>query len=330
MATTRWGILAPGRIAHKFAEGLTGLPDAELLAVGSRSLERAKEFGAKHGVRRAYGSYEELVNDPEVDAIYVANPHNYHKDATILCLEHGKPVLCEKPFAVNVAETDAMIAAARANGVFLMEAMWTRFLPAWQQVRKWISSGEIGDVRLMNATFAFRSGWDPEGRLLNPHLAGGGILDVGIYVTSAAYWTMGRPPVEVVSKAHIGETGVDEQSAFVFKYDDGALAMLACGVRTPVQHVALIYGTEGWIEVPNQFWNTTTAVLHKGDEETVFTEPHLSNGYEYEAREVAQCLAAGRKESSVMPLAETRQIMQTLDTIRDQIGLVYPFERGAE
>ena len=326
MATTRWGILATGSIAHKFADGLTGLDAAELVAVGSRSLDRAKEFAARHGDPRAYGSYEELVNDPEVDAIYVANPHNYHKDATILCLEHGKPVLCEKPFAVSVAETDAMIAAARANDVFLMEAMWTRFLPAWQQIRTWIDAGEIGDVRLVNATFAFRSGWNPDGRLLSPQLAGGGLLDVGIYVTSAAYWTMGRPPVEVVSKAHIGETGVDEQAAFVFKYEDGALAMLACGVRTHARHVALIYGTEGWIEVPHMFWNTTKAVLHKGDAESVFEQPHLSNGYEYEAREVGQCIAAGAKESSVMPLSETRQIMQTLDTIRGQVGLVYPFE----
>lgn len=327
MAEFRWGILAPGGIAHKFATGLQGLDDARPVAVGSRSLDRAKEFAAEFSVDRAYGSYEELAKDPEVDAIYVATPHNYHRDATILCLENGKPVLCEKPFAVSASESQEMIAAARANGVFLMEAMWTRFLPAWRQIRRWIDDGAIGDVRLVNATFGFRSGWNPESRILNPDLAGGGILDVGVYVTSAAYWAFGREPVEVTSEAHLGETGVDEQAAFVFRYDDGALAMLGCGVRTLTRHVALIYGTDGWIEVPHMFWNTTKAILHQGDEETVFEEPHLSNGYEYEAREVAECVRAGRTESAVMPLDETVRIMQTLDTIRDQSGLVYPFEK---
>ena len=327
MAPLKWGILAPGRIAQKFATGLKGLDDAELVAVGSRSLDRAEEFASEYGAPRAYGSYDELVNDAEVDAIYISNPHNFHKDAARLCLNHGKAVLCEKPFAVSASEAREMVGAARKNQVFLMEAMWTRFLPAMQQVRAWIDSGEIGDVRLTNATFAFRSGWNPEGRLLNPDLAGGGLLDVGVYVTSLAYWVNGRAPVDVVSEVHIGETGVDEQSAFLLRYDDGAIAMLACGVRTSVQHIAMIYGTEGWIEIPHQFWNTTKAILHKGDEQIVFAEPHLSNGYEYQAREVSECIAAGKLESSILPLDETVRIMETLDTIRGQWGLVYPFEK---
>jgi dihydrodiol dehydrogenase / D-xylose 1-dehydrogenase (NADP) len=327
MAEFKWGILAPGKIAHKFAEGLAGLPETRLVAVGSRSADRAKEFAGTFGAERAYGSYEDLAKDPDVDAIYVANPHNYHRDATILCLENGKPVLCEKPFAVSAAEAQAMVAAAKANDIFLMEAMWTRFLPAWQRVRAWIDEGAIGEVRLVNATFGFRGGWDPENRLLNPNLAGGALLDVGIYVTSAAYWVTGRDPVDVVSQAHIGETGVDEQAAFIFRYDNGAIATLACGVRTSMQHVALIYGTDGWIEVPHQFWNTTKAILHRGEEETVFAEPHLSNGYEYQAREVAACIGSGKRESPILPLDETVRIMRTLDTIRGQWGLVYPFEK---
>ncbi|MFW5741980.1 MAG: Gfo/Idh/MocA family protein [Spirochaetota bacterium] len=327
MTEFKWGILAPGAIARKFATGLEGLDDAKVVAVGSRSIDRAKEFAAEYGVDRAYGSYEELATDPEVDAIYVATPHNYHRDNAILCMENGKAVLCEKPFAVSGADAQAMVAAAEANGVFLMEAMWTRFLPAWRQVRRWIDERAIGDVRLVNATFGFRSGWNPERRILNPDLAGGGILDVGVYVTSAAYWVTGRDPVEVVSQAHIGETGVDEQAAFVFRYDDGALAMLGCGVRTAMRHVALIYGTDGWIEVPHMFWNSTKAILHRGEEETVFEKPHASNGYEFEAREVAECVRTGRTESSIMPLDETVRIMRTLDTIRDQSGLVYPFEK---
>ena len=329
MAPLRWGILAPGRIANKFATGLKGLADAELVAIGSRSLERAQAFADEYGASRAYGSYEELAADSEVDAVYIANPHNYHKDAALLCLNSGKAVLCEKPFAVNASEAREMIDAAQKNKVFLMEAMWTRFLPAWRQIRKWIDDGAIGDLRMVNATFAFRSGWNPDGRLLNPDLAGGGLMDVGIYVTSLAYWVTGRDPVDVVSEAHIGETGVDEQAAFIFKYDDGALAMLSCGVRTATQHVAMIYGTDGWIEVPHMFWNTTKATLHKGDEETIFSEPHLSNGYEYQAREVSECIARGEIESPILPLDETLRIIGTLDTIRGQAGLVFPFEKQA-
>jgi predicted dehydrogenase len=180
---------------------------------------------------------------------------------------------------------------------------------------------------MVNGTFAFRSGWNPENRLLNPDLAGGGLLDVGVYLVSAAYWITREDPVGVTGRAHIGETGVDEQAAFVLQYADGALAMLGCGVRTSARHVVTIYGTEGWIDVPHMFWNTTRAVLHKGDEEIVFDEPHLSNGYEYQAREVAQALAAGKKESDALPLEESLRIMKTLDTIRGQWGLVYPFEK---
>ena len=326
MAVTRWGILAPGSIANSFAKGLAGLDDAELVAVGSRSAERAQAFASEYGAPRAYGSYEELAADPDVDVIYVANPHPYHKDATILCLENKKPVLCEKPFAVNVSETDAMIAAARKNDTFLMEAMWTRFLPPWQQIRAWLDAGRIGDLRMIHGSFAFRGPWQPEGRLLNPDLAGGGLLDVGIYVVSAAAWITGKAPAEIVSKAHIGDTGVDEHAAYVFKYDDGVIAMLASGIQTSTQHAIQIYGTEGWIEVPHPFWNGTRAVLHRGEEEIAFEQSHIANGYEYQAREVAECLAAGKKESLIMPLNETRRIMVTLDTIREQIGLEYPFE----
>lgn len=327
MAHLKWGILAPGSIANKFAAGLTGLPDAELTAVASRSLDRAKEFAAKHTVPRAYGSYEELVADPDVQAVYVANPHNFHRDATILCLEHGKAVLCEKPFAVSATEAQAMVDCARANNVFLMEAMWTRFLPAWQQIRAWITEGRIGEVRMLNGTFGFRAGADPKGRLLNPQLAGGALLDVGIYVASTAYWVTGQDPSSVTSSMHLGETGVDEQSAFIFSYPNGTLAMLGCAVRTSTRHTFTIYGTDGWIEVPHAFWNTTGAILHTGDEEVRFAEPHLSNGYEYEAREVAECLARGATESEILPLDETVRIMTTLDAIRGQNGLVYPFER---
>ena len=178
----------------------------------------------------------------------------------------------------------------------------------------------------MSGTFGFRAGWDPEGRLLNPQLAGGSLLDVGVYLTSASYWIMGRGPDEVLSTAHLGTTGVDEQAAFIFGYEGGALGSFASAVRTNMQHVMFIYGTEGWIEVPHMFWNTTRAVLHRGDEETVFDEPHLANGYEFQAREVGHCLREGKRESTILPLEESVRILRTLDAIRSRWGLVYPFE----
>ena len=327
MAEVRWGILAPGRIAHKFAAGLAAVDGARLVAVGSRDAARAVEFAKQYGAERSYGSYEELAKDPGVDVVYVANPHNFHKDSSILCLEHGKGVLCEKPFTVSAREARAVADAAKRNKRFLMEAMWTRFLPSMQQARAWIDAGRIGDVRMVQASFAFRGGWEPQGRLLNPNLAGGGLLDVGIYVTSFAYWMTRKDPVQIASAAHIGETGVDEQAALTYRYDDGALASLLCGVRTSTQHIAVVYGTDGWIEFPASFWNGTKAILHRGEEQVVFEKPHLANGYEWQAIEVGRCLAEGRTESAILPVDETVRIMKTLDTVRGQIGLVYPFEK---
>lgn len=323
---TRWGILAPGKVAHSFANGLHAVEGAVLQAVGSRSAERAAEFAKEHGARRSYGSYAELVADPEVDVIYVANPHPFHKDSSILCLENGKAVLCEKPFTVNAREAEQVISVARDSGVFLMEAMWSRFLPAMRQARAWIDGGRIGDLRIIDACLSFRAE-NPEERLLSPDLAGGGLLDVGIYVVSLAFWLTGKSPIEISSHAHIGETGVDELAGVSFKYDDGAIAQLIYGVTTDAPHRAAVYGTDGWIEFTTPFWYGTTVTLHSEGEEIEFSQPHLSNGYEYQVIEVAKCINEGRSESSILPLDETLRIMETLDTIRAQWGLVYPFER---
>ena len=324
---TRWGILAPGNIAHSFAKGLRGVEGAVLQAVGSRSAERAAEFAKKHGAPSSYGSYSELVADPDVDVIYIANPHPFHRDSSILCLENGKAVLGEKPFTVNAREAKYVISMARDNGVFLMEAMWTRFLPVMQQARAWIDDGRIGDLQIIDACLSFQAERNPEGRLLNPELAGGGLLDVGIYVVSLAYWLTGKNPIEISSHAHMGETGVDEQAGVSFMYDDGSIAQLIYGVKTNAPHRAAVYGTDGWIEFTTPFWYGTTATLHSEGEESEFKQPHLSNGYEYQAIEVAECITEGRLESSILPLDETLRIMESQDTIRAQWGLRYPFER---
>lgn len=325
-ATFRWGILGTGSIARQFAAGLAALPDHALAAVGSRSQASADAFAARHGAARAHASYEALAADPAVDAIYIATPHPLHRDNAVLCLDHGKAVLCEKPFAVTGDQAEAMIAAARRSRRFLMEAMWTRFLPATRQVARWLADGAIGVPRLLAIDFGFRCGWDPASRLLSPALAGGALLDVGIYTLDYAHLVFGRQPDAFTAKAHLGETGVDEQTAIVASYPGGALASLTCAIRTNTPHDVWIHGTEGRIHVPN-FWRATAATLiPAGKEPQTATLPFGGNGYEYQAAEVARCVRAGLAESELMPLAETLATMRTMDAIRAQIGLRYPLE----
>jgi dihydrodiol dehydrogenase / D-xylose 1-dehydrogenase (NADP) len=327
MDKIRWGILAPGGIARKFALGLSYCDDAELVAVASRAQERADAFGDEWGIPRRHGSYEDLAADPEVDVVYVATPHPFHKANSILCMEAGKAVLCEKPIGINARETEEMIACARANGVFLMEAMWTRFLPAIVRLREMLAAGLLGDVRMLKADFCFRSNGNPEGRLLNPDLGGGALLDVGIYPIAFAYMVFGGAPVEVTSLAHLGETGVDEQAGIVMRFEGDRLAVLTCGIEAAVPDEALVVGTEKWVRVQRPFWRTKGLTLGSGaDEEQTFDLPYEGNGYECEARHVMACLRAGRTDSDIMPLAESLSIMRTMDALRAAWGLRYPME----
>jgi len=323
----RWGILGLGRIANKFAIGLQSVPDASLVAVGSRSDAKAADFAAEFGVPRAYASYEALVADPEVDVVYVATPHPMHLEAALLCMKAKKAVLCEKPFTLNARECQELIDCARREKVFLMEAMWTRFLPVMVQVREWLARGMIGEPRMVMADFGFRVDWNPESRILNPHLGGGALLDVGIYPLALASMVIGGAPMKVTGQCHLGETGVDEQSAIVLSYQGGALAVLTCAVRTRTPQDARILGTEGSIYLP-EFWHGEQVTLTITGKEVETVSPVMvGNGYNYEAVEVGLCLRAGLKESPVMPLAETLATMRTMDELRRQWGLVYPQEK---
>jgi predicted dehydrogenase len=317
-----WGILGAGRIAGRFASELQFVPEARLVAVGSRSQEKAAGFAAQNGAERAYGSYTEMLADPAVDAVYVATPNNTHCEHTLLALDHGKAVLCEKPFTVSARDARVMIDRARDRGLFLMEAMWTRFNPITVQVRKWLHDGMIGEPRMITVDFGFRAAWNPESRLLNPALAGGALLDVGVYILAYASMVFGRP-VQVQAAAHIGETGVDEQTAMVLRYPQGQLALLSCSVRTPSPQGARIDGTEGAIEVP-AFWHAEKARLVRPQQEPL--EATGAFGFRYEITEALACLAAGKTESPDMPLDETLAIAETMDAVRSQIGLKYPWE----
>jgi len=322
--TIDWGILGPGMIANRFATDLRHVKDARVVAVGSRSAEKAAEFASQYGAARAYGSYEELAADPEVDVVYVATPHVFHKEHTLLCLNHGKAVLCEKPMAVNAADESEMIATARARGLFLMEAMWTRYLPVMNKVRQWLAEKRIGEVRMVTADFGFRSEIKPEGRLFNPALAGGGLLDVGVYTIALAQMIYGRAPKSIQATAEIIEPGIDAQTAVILGYDHGELALLSSAVRTNTPQEARILGTEGNIHIPD-FWHATTATLSANGCLPAKTKSEA--GYHFEAIEVGYCLRTGKQESALMPWEESLTIARIMDAVRQQIGLVYPTER---
>lgn len=325
--TIRWGILGTGGIAHKFADGLSALPDAELVAVGSRAQGSADAFAEEYGVSHRHATYDALAEDAEVDVVYVSTPHPMHKDNSILCLQAGKAVLCEKPFTINARETEEVIRVAREKKLFLMEAMWTRFLPSFGQVRTWLDEGRIGDIRMVQANFGYRADLNPKGRLFNPELGGGGLLDVGIYTVSLASFIFGEPPAEISGFADIGETGVDEQSVTVFRYPEGNLALLSCAVRTNTPYGAHIFGTEGTITLDHPVWRGAPVTLSVQGEEAITADlPLEGNGYNYEAAAAMTCLRAGELESKVMPLDESLEIMNTLDRIRAHWGLVYPME----
>ena len=325
MEKIKWGIIGAGSIANRFVEALKSLADAELTAVASRDAERAAGCAARYGTKRYYGSYEELVKDPEIDIVYVATPHSAHFDCTMLCLKAGKAVLCEKPFTINAPQAKQLVDTAREQKVFLMEAMWTRYLPAVEKVRKLLASGTIGDVRMVKADFGFRTEIVPEARLFNPELGGGALLDVGIYALSFASMVLGSKPLKASVMSHIGITGVDEQSAFMLEYEEGRLATLSCAIRTNTPHDAWVLGTEGHIRIPG-FWHADSLEINRNGEVEILKLPYLSNGFPHEAIEAMDCLRQGRMESSVMPLDETVDLMHALDGLRFQIGLKYPGE----
>ncbi len=323
----KWGIIGPGRIAGHFARDLKLAGSAELYAVGSRSAERAKEFAEAHGVEKAYGSYEELAADPEVDIVYIATPHPQHRDNALMCIENGKAVLCEKPFTVNARETAQIIKAARERGVFVMEAMWTRFLPTIRRVRSWIDEGAIGTVKMLHASFGFKAPWNPEGRMLNKELGGGAVLDAGIYTTSFASFVFGGQPARIESAVRIGSTGVDEWFSALLDYGDDRMALIADAVQLPLRTEAVICGTGGRIDIP-KFFAAKSATLYGADgTEQTFTDHGEGRGMFHEANEAMRCLREGLTESPGIPIGETLAIMKTLDALRKPWGIVFPADQ---
>jgi len=327
--TIRWGIVGTGFIAHQFARGLAVLSDARLLAVASRTKESADKFAEEFGVTHRHVGVKQLAENENVDVVYIATPNPMHKGNTLRCLNGGKAVLCEKPFCINASEATEMAEHSREKGLFLMEAMWTLCFPAMTKVREIINSGAIGDIRQVHSNFSFRCEWDPDDILLNPNLGGGALLDVGVYNIALAQMIYQREPTRISGMAHLGKTGVDEQSSVTLGYDNGALAVLTSAIRTETNQEAAIYGTEGYIKVPHMFWQPDRIIVKTSqDEEREFKFDRVGNGYNYEATEVMRCLRNGCLESRILPLNTSVAIMRTMDSIREQWGLVYPMEKG--
>lgn len=322
-----WGIIGPGRIAHQFADGLKVIEDAALYAVASSHRERAKSFAEQYGGEKTYDSYEALVNDPQVDAIYIATPHRFHFDNALLCLKAGKSVLCEKPLTVNAAEAQQLIETARASKVFLMEALWTRYLPIYQQVRQWLESKAIGDLRLLVSTFGINVPQDPGDRWLNPELAGGTLLDMGVYPIAVSQWVMGQMPQSVSAQAYLGSTGVDELTTALLKYKTGVISQFNCNFITDGVNDFLIYGSTGHIRIHANYWAATQATLVANDQALTVSRPFRGGGFEYQTEEAMRCIRAGLLESPGMSHAHTLANMQLMDSIRAELGLRYPFEK---
>lgn len=322
----RWGILGPGNIAAKFAAGVAALDDQEVTAVGSRTQASADRFADRFAIVRRHVGYEGLATDPNVDAIYVATPHNFHREHTLLALRNGKHVLCEKPFAINAAEAKEMVAVARRQKLFLMEAMWSRFLPILVEARTLIAAGAIGKVQMIQADFGFRASFNPASRLFDPALGGGALLDVGVYPISLAMMVLGQPD-RIAAIAALGATGIDENTGILLGFPGGEVALLATTVRASTLQEVIILGDNGSIRLHSPWWVGNTLTLQRaGHDPEVIVRPYLANGYSHEASEVAECVRAGKLESDVMPLDESVRIMAVMDEIRAQLGMKYPME----
>lgn len=325
MSNFSWAILGPGGIARAFAKDLAHLDGHSIGAVGSRSLSNAENFAAEFG-GKAYGSYEELVNDPSIDAVYVATPHPAHHDNVIMALNAGKPVLCEKPFSVNAVQAQAMVDAASKNQVALMEAMWARFLPHYAKVREIVASGALGQILSIHADHGQRLADRDIARLVEPSLAGGALLDLGIYPISFAHMILGNP-TSITSSAVMTDKGVDAQSSMIFSYKDGAQAVLTTTMMEQTPCRAVVAGLNGWLEIDRTFYNPASmrVVMNDGTV-TEYPNTYFGHGLREQAESFKQLVQAGRLESEILTWQDTVDIMKSMDTVRQQIGLKYPFE----
>lgn len=337
-ASFGWALIGPGRIARRFAEAVQGLPGTHLAVVQGRELARAQAFAgewARAGKPpvQATADLAEALARPDVQAVYVATPHAFHGGAVRAALEAGKAVLCEKPLVASAAEARPLVELAQARGVFLMEAVWTRFLPVYAQVRPWLASGEIGRLRGLQSSFCFRAPFDPSDRMYDPAMAGGALLDLGVYNLTMTQWALaaaqGHCPAPRSVQAHgsLAPTGVDQRVWATLAFDHGVVSQFTCAADGPADNALRIFGERGQIVVPHTFWQATEAqLLRDGEPPQAVQAPFAINGFEGEIEETIRCVRAGRVESPQMPHADTLAVLGWMDGIRAQLGVRYPWE----
>ena len=321
--TINWGIIGLGNIAHKFATDLLTIEDVKIYAVASRNQEKANEFASKYNATKAYSSYEALAKDPHIDAVYIATPHTLHKENTILCLDHGIAVLCEKPFAMDSDELNEMIAKAKDKNVLLMEALWTYFLPHYRYVLKALEDRIYGDVLKLEADFGFYRAFDNSSRLFNKSLGGGSLLDIGIYPIFASLSALGIPK-HIKANATYFENGADSSCDMVFEYEKNVKAILKSTLIEDTPTEAIFYCKKGIIKINHQFHNPSTISLipNEGEAETIdFNNKTI--GYNYEAIHFNELLRQGKTESNVMSFEFSQSLIKTLDDVRNLINLNY-------
>ncbi len=322
--TYRWGILGPGKIAEKFASALRYTESAKVYAVASRDYDRAESFAARWGAVKVYNDYAQLAQDPDVDIIYIATPHAFHCEQSILCLEHRKPVLCEKPLALSANQVTKMISKAQEQNVFFMEGMWSRCMPFVKKIQELIQEDTIGAVQYVRADFGFKAPFDPQGRLFDPGLGGGSLLDVGIYPLYLVTLLLGIPE-RIQSIGRLSSTGADEYCNIQFGYPGGQTAAVFSTIAMQTTVTAEIIGTKGRIEIPAPWYKTERfkVIIGFNESEQEYHFPHEHNGFEHEIREVTDCLNRGLTECPLMPHAFSLELSRIMDTVREQCGVVY-------
>ncbi|MGG7143119.1 Gfo/Idh/MocA family protein [Clostridium nigeriense] len=321
----KWGIIAPGTIANAFAKEVKNTKDGILTAVYGRNNDKTKEFAKKHNIENYYSDIDEFFKDENIDAVYIATPHNYHMQYAKKCIEAKKHILCEKPFSYNYKTSEEVLNLARKSNIFIMEALWTLFLPAVNQAKKWIEEDKIGKVKLVTANFGFNSNEDINSRLYNPCLAGGALLDVGIYPILFSDFMIGSFPKKIKADAEFTNTKVDESDIINLKYENGVLASLTCSISADTDNTAIIYGEKGKIVIP-KFWSAKESYLYFEDRKEEFIDSYKEAGYKYEIEEANRCIKNKALESTIASHNITLELAKIMDEIRNQIGLIYPFE----
>ncbi|MCU4677237.1 Gfo/Idh/MocA family oxidoreductase [Catenovulum sp. 2E275] len=338
-STFNWGLIGPGRIAQQFAQATQADFVGQLKAVASRDITRANQFAQQYKVEKVYDDYQALLADPELDAIYIATPHKFHYEQIKMCLQAKKSVVCEKPLTVNQVQAEELFELAKAQNVFLMEAMWTLFLPVYQIAKQWIQNGKIGELKLVQSSFGFNQPKSEQDRWLNRDLAGGVLLDMGVYNVTTSDWLINQSnshpqntqlemPQKIQAMGTVGATLVDEFTVVNMQYQNNQFAQFNCNFDAKTENALWAYGTKGRIKIENMFWcsNSISFYPDNQDEATeIIKQPFAVNGFEYEIAEAEKCIQSGQLQSQVASHAQTRQQLKIMDKIREQLGVTYPF-----